>query len=173
MNKKDCVLIIIDIQEKFRPAIKLDKIIPNVNKLIRSFEILKIPIIVTEQYPKGLGKTIREIELKEHKLVEKTSFDCFGEKKFSRSLKKKNLIICGIEAHVCVAQTVLTALSKGFNAYLVVDAVSSRKKQDYSIAIKRLEKEGAKLVSTEMIIFQMMKDSKDKNFKKISKIIKN
>lgn len=171
-------MLIVDIQEKFRQVINGFKgIISNVSKLIQAFNILKISILVTEQYPKGLGKTVEELEevLKKYEKIEKISFDCFNDKKFVKLIekeRKKNLIICGIEAHVCVTQTVLSALEKGFNVYLIADAISSRKKSDYEIAIKRMIHEGAKLASTEMIIFQMIKDSKDEEFKELSNIIK-
>jgi nicotinamidase-related amidase len=134
-------------------------------------------MVFSEQYPKGLGETVPEIKEKLNKknLAKKVSFDCFGDKGFLKLLSKKkakNLILCGIETHVCVFQTALSALNAGYNVYLVSDAVSSRKKTDYDIALRRMEQEGVKLVSTEMIIFQMIKDSKDKDFKAISKIVK-
>jgi nicotinamidase-related amidase len=174
------ILLVIDIQEKFRTVISdFEATAANINKLIQSFTILNIPIIVTEQYPKGLGSTIKEIKdnLKNYDCIEKTSFDCFNDKSFiellkSKFINKKNLIICGIESHVCVFQTVLSALRNDFQVYLIADAVSSRKKSDYEIALVRMKKEGVKLASTEMIIFQMIKDSKDINFRAISSIIK-
>jgi len=178
ISNKDSLLLVIDIQEKFRKVIfEFDRVVENTKKLVRSFGVLGIPVVVSEQYTKGLGKTVKEIkvDLKKSEIVEKISFDCFNDGGFLELIKKsgkKNMIICGIEAHVCVFQTVLSALSKGFTVHLIVDAVSSRKEKDYDIAIRRMENEGAKLASTEMIIFQMMKDSKDKNFKEISNIIK-
>ena len=178
INPSNSLLLVVDIQEKFRKVISdFDEVTSNSVKLIKSFNILKIPIIVTEQYPKGLGETVAELKelLKEHGYIEKVSFDCFGNEEFINLLEKKgkkNIILCGIEAHVCVTQTVLTSLEKGYNVYLIADALSSRKRSDYNIAIKRMLQEGAKLASTEMIIFQMMRDSKNENFKEISKIIK-
>lgn len=178
LNPENSLLLVIDIQEKFRKVInEFDRIVNNSKKLIKAFNLLKISIIVTEQYAKGLGETVPELKeiLKDHNKIEKINFDCFKNKQFIELLnkkEKKNLIICGIEAHICVTQTVLSALENQFNVYIIADAISSRKKSDYDIAMKRLESEGAKLASTEMIIFQMMEDSKDKNFKDISKIVK-
>ncbi len=178
INPDNSLLLLVDIQEKFRKVIpNLDEVISNSAKLIKSFNILKIPIIVTEQYPQGLGGTVQELKelLEEHDHIEKISFDCFRNQDFIKKLKEKNkqnLIICGIETHICVTQTVLSALENKFNVYLIADAVSSRKKTDYEISLKKMQAEGAKLASTEMIIFQMMKDSKDNNFKEISNIVK-
>ncbi|MCK5281991.1 MAG: hydrolase [Nanoarchaeota archaeon] len=178
INPKDSLLLIVDIQEKFRPVISgIDDIISNIAKLVRAFNLLKIPILVTEQYPKGLGSTVKEIShaLDKFDYVEKVCFDCFEKKEFADLIKKKNvknIIISGIESHVCIIQTALSALEKGFDVYAVADAISSRKKIDYEIALRRMEKEGVKLVSTEMIIFQMIEDAKDENFKEISRIVK-
>ena len=175
LAKQNTALIVIDIQERFLPVIKnINKLIKNTIKLVKSFQLMNIPLIVTEQYSKGLGKTDKRIikELKSYKPIEKISFNCFDEKKFKIDKKIKNLVICGIESHVCVIQTVLAALEKGFNVYLVKDAVSSRKLSDYNIALERAKQEGVKLVSTEMVIFQLLKKAGTKEFKEISKIIK-
>jgi len=175
LKKTNTALIVIDIQEKFKPIIKdLDKVIKNTIKLIKSFQIMNIPIIVTEQYSKGLGKTLGPIqkELKNYKPIEKIAFNCFEEKKFKINKKIKNLVICGIESHVCVTQTALAAIEKGYNVYLVKDDISSRKKSDYKIALERAKQEGAKITSTEMIIFQLLKKAGTKEFKNTIKIIK-
>jgi nicotinamidase-related amidase len=178
IDPKDTLLLIIDIQEKFQPVLNnFDRVLDNSKKLIKAANLLDIPIIVTEQYPKGLGKTVRELEeeLAKHEKIEKISFDCFRNKKFQETIGKKevkNLVICGIESHVCVYQTCLSALENNFNVYLIADAVSSRKKSDYDIALRSIEKQGANLSTTEMIIFQMITDAKDQNFKALSNIVK-
>ena len=175
LKRGNTALIVIDIQEKFIPTIKdLDKIIENTIKLIKSFQIIKIPILITEQYPKGLGKTVEKIrnELRNYKPIEKISFNCFDEKRFKINKKIKNLVICGIESHVCVTQTILAAIEKGFTVYLVKDAISSRKTSNYKIALERAKQEGALIASTEMIIFQLMQKAGTKEFKEIQKIIK-
>ena len=179
LSPKNSLLLVIDIQEKFRPVIyEFDRVVINSRKLIQSANTLNIPIILTEQYPKGLGSTVAEIKevLANHDQIEKVSFDCFGDSDFLNLInekKRKNLLICGIESHVCVTQTALSAQDNGFNVYLMADAISSRKKSDYDISLRRLETEGVKLASTEMIIFQMIKDSKDRNFKELSGIVKS
>ena len=162
MEKENTTLIIIDVQEKFLPVIKnIGLVIKNTVKLIKSFQIMKVPIIVTEQYSKGLGKTVDKIrnELKEYNPIEKICFNCFDNKDFYGVLKDKkikNLVICGIESHVCVTQTLIDAISKGFTVHLVKDAVSSRKESDCEIAVERAKQEGALISSTEMIIFCLL-----------------
>ncbi len=175
LKKENTILIVIDIQEKFLSVIKnINPVIENTLKLIRSFQIMKIAIIVTEQYPKGLGKTVGKIqkELKSYRPIKKAYFNCFDEKNFKIPKKIKNLIICGIESHVCVTQTALAAIEKGFNVYLVKDAISSRKESDYKIALERAKQEGALIASTEMIIFQLLKKAGTKKFKEVIKLIK-
>ena len=179
LSREDFLFVVIDIQEGFRKAISdFGKVIENTIKLVKAFSLLGIPVVLTEQYPKGLGNTAAEIKnnLDKCDCIEKTAFDCFNSDEFINLIKTKhtgikNLIIAGIESHVCVFQTALSA-KKQFNVYVIADAVSSRKQPDKEIALRRLEKEGIKLASTEMIIFQMLKDSKDGNFKQISGIVK-
>lgn len=180
IEPENSLFLIIDVQEKFRPVLfKVEETISNIVKLVKVFQLLNIPIILSEQYPKGLGQSVKEVKevLKEHSYIEKTSFDCFGDGNFLDLLKnnfsnKKHFIVCGIESHICVTQTVLSALSRGYDVNLILDSITSRKKTDYEIAIRRMEQEGAKVSSTEMIIFQMIKGSKHKHFKEISGIVK-
>lgn len=178
LSRDNSVLLIIDVQEKFRPVIfRWNELIRNINKLVKALQILKIPVLLTEQYTKGLGKTCNEVRknLLFYRPIGKKEFNCFNNKVFLkqlRSLKKKDLIICGIESHVCIINTLLGAISKGFNVHLVVDAISSRKESDLKIAIERAKQSGAFLTTTEMVIFQLMGSSKIEGFKKISKLIK-
>jgi nicotinamidase-related amidase len=177
MNQEDTILVVVDIQDKFLPVIKdIDKLIDNAIKLIKSFQIMNVSIVLTEQYSKGLGKTVKRITnvLNDYNPIEKITFDCFGNKYFLKSVEdKKNLVICGIESHVCVTQTMVTALKKGFNVYLVKDAISSRKESDKKIAIERAKQEGAKIVSTEMVIFELLGEAGTEVFKEVSKIVKD
>jgi nicotinamidase-related amidase len=178
IDRKKCALVIVDVQEKFRPVIfEIERVVDNAKKLIEGAKILGIPIIVTEQYPKGLGCTVNEIKslLEEYKPIEKLSFSCFGEESFIETLEKlgvTDLIIFGIEAHVCITKTILDAISRGYRVHLVTDAVSSRSEYNWKIAIERARQAGAFLVSTEMILFQLMDSAGTEEFKRISKIIK-
>lgn len=175
IDKKDMTLLVIDPQEKLMPYMdKKDDLINNLKKLVKAFNIMKIPIILTEQYPRGLGNTVKELkgELKDFDYIEKLSFDCFGEDGFAKKISSKTIAVCGIEAHVCVLQTALSALSRGFDVHVVADAVSSRRDTDCSIALRRMEQEGARLATAEMLILQLLKRAGAEGFKEIQKIIK-
>lgn len=180
ISSNNSVFVIIDIQEKLSDVVdSFDDVVSNVEKLIKSLDLLGVPIIVTEQYPQGLGGTVIELSQIIHHAdkVEKTTFDCFNSKDFAKLIETKyknvkHVILCGIESHVCVIQTALSALRKGFDVHVVADAISSRKKNDKKIAISRMQREGVKLTSTEMIIFQLIEDAKDEKFKELIKIIK-
>ena len=179
INKNNCVLLVIDVQEAFEKVIHdFGNTVRNIEKLIKVFNLLKMPIILTEQHPKGLGKTIKPINnlLKNNsKIIEKTEFSCFDNKKFSSIIKKykiKNIIVCRIEAHICVLRTLLSGIKSNYNMHLVVDAVSSRRLTDKNIAIERAKQINVYLATTESIIFQLITSSKDSNFKKIINIVK-
>ncbi len=171
INKKNTALVVIDIQEKFVPVIKdIGKVIKNAEKLIKTCKILKVPIIFTEQYSKGLGRTVVKGVVDP---IEKIHFDCFLEEEFCKRVKKfKNLIITGIESHVCVLQTIISGIKNGFKIHLVIDAISSRKLSDKAVAVERAKQEGALLATTEMIIFQLLEKAGTPEFKQISKIVK-
>jgi isochorismate hydrolase len=177
IDRRKTAIVQIDIQEKFRPAIhKFSEVIANASILARSSEVLNIPVIITEQYPKGLGKTVEEIVIPEKAcLIEKLHFSCFGNSEFCdkiREMKVDSLVLFGVEAHVCVLKTVLDALKIELEVYVVADASSSRTQENKSIALERMRQSGAYIVSTEMILFQMLEYSGTDEFKAISKLIK-
>ena len=187
LNPKTTAFILIDIQDKFIPTMnKIEDVIKNVNILVKASEILKIPLIVTEQYPKGLGNTIDEIKLPEYNKenlnnvtkIKKIHFSCFGCKEFTgklEELKKKgitSLVLFGIEAHVCVLKTALDALEKGFDVHVIADAVTSRSKHNKRIANQRMMQSGVFLSSTEIILFQLIDEAKGDEFKAISGLVK-
>ncbi len=177
ISTKDTVLVVIDIQEKLLPAIKnKDEIEKNAKILLEMSKILDIPVIITEQYPKGLGKTIKEIKkFVNNKPVEKITFDSFLNNEFEKTLKntgRKNILLCGIETHICILQTALSGLKKGYNIHLICDATGSRDINNYKIAINRLLNAGAILTSTEIALFQLVKSSKTSAFKKLLQLIK-
>lgn len=177
IDKNTTAFIQIDIQEKFKPAIyKMDEVISNAKILVESSQALNVPIVVTEQYPKGLGKTVEEIILPENTpIIEKLHFSCFGNQEFNKKIKElklKSIIIFGVEAHVCLLKTALDALKQNLEVYLVADAVSSRTPENKALAIERMRQSGAFIVSTEMILFQMLDYSGTDDFKVVSKLIK-
>ena len=171
-------LLIIDIQEKILPVIKNHQlIVENTIKLVKGFKVLSLPIYYTEQYPKGLGPTVGSItqELGELKPFDKMSFSCSGAGNLFEEFNSKNLsqvVVCGIESHVCVQQTVLDLIENKLQVNLAADAVSSRKEIDYKTALDRMRNHGAEITTTESILFELLNVCGTPQFKEISKIVK-
>jgi len=178
INKYKTALIVIDLQEKLMSKIRFkDMVITNSLLLIEYAKIAGIPIILTEQYPKGLGHTVPAIKeaMPDITPIEKLTFGCFGDKKFTKalkSLKKDTLIVLGIETHVCVCQTVLEALEK-YKVYVPVDGVSSQEKGNWVAALERMKEKGAEIVSTEMLLFELMQEAGTDEFKEMLPHIKD
>lgn len=181
LTSDDCVFVMIDIQESFSSVIyDFDEVVKNSNILNKASEIFNIPVIITEQYPKGLGHTHQDIFIPEKATrLEKTKFSIFTDEFMTKieeisteKGKKPILVIYGIETHICVTQSILDALSNSFYVLLVADAVSSRKLYSKEIAIKMLESKGVEIVTTEMLLFRFLKNAKHTNFKEVSKLIK-
>ncbi|PPD57732.1 hydrolase [Dehalogenimonas etheniformans] len=177
LEVKDTVLLVIDVQEKLFPVM-FDKeiLLSNLQKLVKSISLLEIPIIYTEQNPAGLGRTIPElIGGYEAKPVSKFHFSCCNEAEFNATLsatQRKQVLVCGIESHICVYQTSMDLLLKDFEVHLVTDCVSSRTSQNKDLALRRLASEGAKLTGVEMALFELLRSSKSGQFKAISSLIK-
>jgi len=171
-------LLIIDIQERIIPVINDHKyVVENTIKLIKGFKVLGLPIYFTEQYPKGLGPTVKSIadELSGIEAIQKMSFSCSGAEELFETLQNKGLsqiCICGIETHVCVQQTVLDLIENGFQTNVAVDATSSRKAKDYEIALTRMRHHGAEVTTSEAILFELMNVCGTDTFKQVSKIVK-
>ena len=169
-------LLIIDIQEKImRPIFNKDSITKNIKKLIEAYQILEENIFLSEQNPLKLGTTIPELLPKgEFNKIEKMEFSLAIKKEFLKELENKkitNLIVCGIETHICIQQTVLDFLQKGFEVILISDAMGSRNTIDHEIALQRMVHSGAILTTTESIIFELCKTANRKEFKEIRNII--
>jgi len=176
LSSKINALIIIDIQEKIiRPIFNKDSIIKNIKKLINAYQILEENIFISEQNPLKLGETIPELLPKARfKKIEKMVFSLANIQDFLNELKNKkisNLIVCGIETHICIQQTALDCLQKGYEVILISDAMGSRNRADHEIALQRMTKSGAILTTTESIIFELCKTADRKEFKEIRKII--
>ncbi len=171
-------LVVVDVQGKLAQLMHdKDSLLGNIKILIKAANILGIPILWCQQYPKGLGATVDEIAelLEGNKPIDKTSFDCFGDEKFRMklaALDKKNIILCGIEAHVCIYQTAEALLKKGYRVELISDAVSSRTLQNKQIGIDRMRIGGVNISSTEMVLFELLKDAKNSKFKEIALLVK-
>lgn len=177
LRREDTALLLIDIQEKILSVIfENERVVENALKLIMGFNVMRLPIYFTEQYPKGLGNTKAEL-LKElnGSAIQKMSFSCSGAGDLFGELINndiKQVVVCGIESHVCVQQTVLDLLSNGFQVNVAADAVSSRKKFDYESALNRMNKNGAEITTTESVLFELLNICGTEEFKSVSKIIK-
>ena len=176
--KEDSMAVIIDMQEKLTPHVQNHKDLTEKMKiLLKGLRALEVPLIVTEQYRKGLGPTIPEVTevLAGLKPLEKTAFSCLDSEKFTKVLEennRKHVIVAGIETHVCVLQTVMDLSSKGYQPIVIEDCVSSRRTADKEIAMKRMIQEGALVSSYESILFELCRYAGTETFKKISKLVK-
>ena len=176
---EDTLGLIIDFQERLVPVIhQNDEVIHNAQILIQGLNILEIPMIVTQQYTKGIGMTVPPIIEAvggKFQYQEKLTFSCADDENILRKIEesgKKNIIICGIEAHICVLQTVVDLLGKNYHVILVEDCIGSRKENDKSVGVQRAMAEGAVLTTYESILFELTRKAKTDTFKQISKLIK-
>jgi len=178
LDKEDTVVLIVDIQERLAVVMKeKDRVVKNTQHLIELAKMLTIPIVVTEQYPKGLGKTVLELQaaLPYYRPVEKISFDCCGQPTFLEELKdhhKSTVILAGMETHICVLQTCIGLLKGGLKVHLVQDAVCSRTDENWKTGIEFMRNAGAVVTCTETVLFQLLKVAGTEEFKKISQRIK-
>jgi nicotinamidase-related amidase len=164
LEAEQCVLIVVDMQEKLLPPIwEKERLVRNVQLLTRLANILKIPALVTVQYAKGLGNTTPEIAslLPDSAPTDKLTFSCFGSDVFCSLLKRlpgrrTTVLLCGMETHICVMQTALGALRQGYLAHVACDAVSSRTELNWRIGLDRMRVAGAILSSTEMMIDELL-----------------
>lgn len=176
--KEESVGLVIDIQERLYPHMdQHELLLQNTAILLSGLKSLEVPLMVTEQYPKGLGPTMEEVKLNlpEFDPIEKISFSCCEETKFMEALiskEKKFVIICGIETHVCVLQTVIDLLEQNFIPVVIADCVSSRRSWDKHIALERMNREGAVISSYESILFELARVAGTETFKSISKLVK-
>lgn len=180
-DAKHSQLLIIDIQDRLAsamPSTVLDSVIKNSSILIHAANELDIPILYSEQYPKGLGNTVAPIleQLPETShCVTKTSFSCSNAQDFNELIvkqKRQQIIISGIESHICVLQTALQLQHKGYAVYVIEDAICSRKKLNHKNAVKRLRQSGIVISNVESVLFEWVGDAMHPKFKTLSKLIK-
>jgi nicotinamidase-related amidase len=181
LQRADAFLVVIDVQQKLMPVIHDREAIElNIDRLVRGSKVVDIPAIVTEQYVHGLGPTVPDIrrafeETSGYEPIEKSCFSAFGCAEFvttTRNLHRKQAIVAGIEAHVCVYQTVGDLLANGYDVTIVADAISSRTPANKEIAIRRMVADGAHLSSTEMVLFELTVNSGTDEFREISRLVK-
>lgn len=177
--KKDlCAGVAIDIQEKLFPHMhQKEEMLRKSLILIEGLKILNVPLLLTEQYPRGLGPTLKAISDSMGTVtpIEKTAFSCCDEPEYMKALGdsgRTTLIIFGIEAHVCAMQTVVDLIESGYSAVVVEDCVSSRNREDLRVAIHRMRSEGAVISTCESILFELARVSGNEEFKAISRLVK-
>lgn len=178
LDSKQAVLLIVDVQESFRKQLKdLDNLTRNITILAEAAKILKVPVILTEQYPQGLGKTIAEISacLGEHKYFEKTAFSCCQANGFMDMLEglgRTQVIVCGVEAHVCVSQTVHELLNHDYVTHVVSDAIASRAQKNKEMGWEKMISSGAVPSCVEIALFEMLGESGSEQFKAVQRLVK-
>lgn len=179
LEKTDTAFVIVDVQEAFRDAIPdFKKLVARIAIAAKGFDLLGIPVIVTEQYPKGLGRTAKEIKKvlpKAARIFEKTKFSSCGTEEFLgylRFLGANQIVVCGIETHICVNQTAHDLLNEGFQVHLLIDCIASRIEINKQTGIGKMKMHGVIPANTEMALFELMRDSKHEKFKEIQSLIK-
>jgi nicotinamidase-related amidase len=177
LKRENTVLIFIDVQGRLSELVDgSNDLFINLHRLLQGMSALDVPVIATEQIPEKLGPTREEFqELIYEPVIAKSSFGCCGEPEFFQTLEKtgrKQVILCGIETHVCVYQTAIALQATGHKVYVVADAVSSRDPANKTLALRRMENEGVRLTGTEMVLFELLGDAKDPAFKSILQIVK-
>ncbi|WIA09226.1 hypothetical protein OEZ85_008635 [Tetradesmus obliquus] len=178
LKQQNVALFVCDLQERFRPVITgFPAVVDTARRMIRGATVLGLPVITTEQYPKALGNTVQELKdvlPPDSPVVAKTLFSMLTPD-VKELLKQKpavsQVLLCGIETHVCVLQTTLDLIESGYEVHILVDGVSSQRVHDRAIGLHRATQSGAFLVSSEMALFQLMEDAKADRFKEISKLV--
>jgi nicotinamidase-related amidase len=178
LDRDDAVLLVVDIQERLAVAMaEREKVVANAGHLIAGARLLGVPVVHTEQYPKGLGPTVAELRavLEPAAPVEKLTFDCCGEPAFAPALKavgRSTVVVSGMETHVCVLQTVLGLLAQGLAVHVAADAVCSRNAENHRLALELMRDAGAVVTCTETVLFQLLVRAGTPEFKAIQARIK-
>jgi len=178
LTAEDTQLLVIDVQEKiFSVMHEQEKTKQNICRLIEGSKILSIPVVWTEQYPNGLGRTLSEVSraLNGAELLEKITFSCLGDDVVSNRIKsyqKNQVLVCGVETHVCIYQTVQDLLINNYDVHVVTDAVMSRRKENHNLGLKKMGALGANITSVEMALFELQQVASGDTFKAIASIVK-
>eukprot|EP01010_Urceolus_cornutus_P001372 NODE_1911_length_712_cov_236.693816_g1488_i0.p2 GENE.NODE_1911_length_712_cov_236.693816_g1488_i0~~NODE_1911_length_712_cov_236.693816_g1488_i0.p2 ORF type:complete len:211 (-),score=66.17 NODE_1911_length_712_cov_236.693816_g1488_i0:79-657(-) len=179
LSRRSTAFFLCDIQEKFVPKIyAVDSVVWVANYLAKASQVLECPLIVTEQYPKGLGKTYDEIKLPEAaRVFAKTKFSMVSPEVMNCLTESPeritDIVLFGIEAHVCIQQTAMDLLESGYNVHIAADGVSSQRQSDRMMALERLRQLGVYISTSESILFEILRDAKDPYFKGISELSKD
>ena len=175
-----CALVVVDVQQKLLPPIfNKEQLVRNSQLLVRLAKILSIPILLTTQYSQGLGKTVPELAslLDGTEAIDKLEFSCFGSTMFRDALKRlpgnrNTVLLCGMEAHICVTQTALGALNEGYIVHVASDAIGSRAEWNWKIGLDRMGRAGAVISSTEMMMYELLRCSGTQQFKELLPYLK-
>ncbi len=178
LERDNSLLIIIDVQERLVASLDKDIIVTRVGKLLDAANILDIPVLISEQYPNGLGHTVPQLSAKIKEgtpIAEKYSFSLLKEDGLLDKIKsfgKKQIVICGIETHICVHQTAAELIDAGFEVFVAKDACASRSKYEFKQGIEAMQANGAKISCVEIILFEWLRTAKHPKFKEIQALIK-
>jgi nicotinamidase-related amidase len=169
LDRERATLVVVDVQEAFRPAVEgFDGVVENTRRLMEGAKILGVPVVVTEQYPKGLGRTVDE--LGDVEAVEKTCFSAARADGFDLDGRDQALV-CGIETHVCVNQSVLDLLDRDVEVHVARDAVGSRSAENKELGLHKVEQAGAVLTSVETALFELVRKAGTDDFKQVQKVV--
>jgi len=176
-HREDALALIVDVQERLLPAMHDHAaVLDHVCTLISGMQALAVPVLCTEQYPRGLGRTVPVVAgLLGDGVIEKTAFGCLGEPGFVERLEatgRRTLFLCGIETHVCVLQTALAARERGYRVHVVADAVGSRRAADRELGLLRMREAGCVISQTEMALFELLERAGTPEFKAILPLVK-
>jgi nicotinamidase-related amidase len=179
LSQEEAFLVVIDVQERFRPLQKdFERMLAGTLRLVRACRLLEIPILVTEQYPKGLGHTLEELK---HALgadvepIQKVAFSCCGVEEFRARLeatRARQVVLAGIEAHVCVLLSALDLLAQGYGVHVAADAVTSRTQANWRLAMDQLRQAGAVVTATETVLFQLLRQGDTDEFRELARLIR-
>jgi nicotinamidase-related amidase len=179
LEPDNTVVVVVDLQEAFRePIFEFDQIVARTAVVVQAAKLLNLPVLVTEQYPQKLGATVPEIKSSLPEgvaIVDKTAFSCCGASMFMEQLerlRRRQLLLCGIETHVCMSQTAHDLLSRGYQVHVLEDCSSSRTPANREIGLAKMRRSGTLPSSSEMALFELMVDSRHEHFRAISKLVK-
>ena len=178
ITREKAGLVVVDIQERLLPAIhEKERVVANTIRLVKGAVVMGLPIFVTEQYRKGLGATAPEVAaaVPGFAPMEKMTFSSCGADGFIAALEARSVrdvVLCGIEAHVCVTQTCLDLLARGFRVFVAADAISSRTPENHRMGVERMRDAGAVIASTEMMIFELLGRAGTDEFKQVLPLVK-
>ena len=179
LDAKKAALVVVDLQESFRtPVNDFAQIAARTSIAVRGFFALQLPVIIAEQYPKGLGRTAEEILFlvpPDFEFVEKSAFSACGASAFMerlRATEASQIVLCGLETHICVSQTAHDLLYESYEVHVLTDCVASRFTNDKETALKKMQSSGAVLSTVETALFELLRDARHEQFKEIQKLIK-